>query len=74
MAHLAAALSAVMHAPVADLTGIDGEYDIKLQWTTDDLQSAVFPALEEQLGLKLEARKVPTEVIVIDSAQKPSDN
>ena len=74
MAHLAGALSGVLHAPVMDVTGIEGDYDIKLQWTPDELQSAVFPALEEQLGLKLEARKVPQEVIVIDSVQKPSVN
>ena len=74
MAHLASALSAVVHVPVLDATGIDGDYDIQLQWTPDELQSAVFPALEEQLGLKLEARKVPKEVIVIDSVQKPSRN
>ncbi len=74
MAHLASALSAVLHAPVADTTGIAGDFNIKLEWTPDDLQSAVFPALEEQLGLKLESRKVPVEVIVIDSAQKPAAN
>jgi uncharacterized protein (TIGR03435 family) len=32
------------------------------------------PALEEQLGLKLEGRKVPTEVMVIDSAEKATAN
>jgi uncharacterized protein (TIGR03435 family) len=40
----------------------------------DDLQSGVFATLEEQLGLKLEGRKVPAETIVIDSAGKPSEN
>ena len=74
MAHLASVLSGVLHAPVMDATGVEGAYDIKLQWTADELQSAVFPALEEQLGLKLEARKVPKEVIVIDSVQKPTMN
>ena len=74
MSHLASALSGVLHAPVMDATGIEGDFDIQLKWTPDELQSAVFPALEEQLGLKLEARKVPKEVIVIDSVQKPSVN
>ena len=51
-----------------------GNFDFKLEWTPDELQSGVFAALEEQLGLKLEGRKVPTETIVIDSAAMPSEN
>jgi uncharacterized protein (TIGR03435 family) len=74
MEHLAAKLAGVLHAPVVDRTGIDGAFDFKLEWTPDELQSGVFAALEEQLGLKLEGRKVPTEVIVIDSVVKPSEN
>jgi len=74
MEHLAAKLAGVLHAPVADLTGIEGDFDFKLEWTPDELQTAVFPALEEELGLKLEGRKVPTEVLVIDSAEKASAN
>jgi uncharacterized protein (TIGR03435 family) len=35
---------------------------------------SIFTALQEQLGLRLEARKVPTEVLAIDSVQKPSEN
>jgi len=30
--------------------------------------------VQDQLGLKLEARQVPVEVIVIDRANRPSDN
>jgi uncharacterized protein (TIGR03435 family) len=74
MERLAAKLAGVLHAPVEDLTGIEGNFDFKLEWTPDELQSGVFAALEEQLGLKLEGRKVPTETIVIDSAAKPSEN
>jgi uncharacterized protein (TIGR03435 family) len=34
----------------------------------------LFTAFQEQLGLKLEATKAPTQVFVIDSAQRPSEN
>jgi len=74
MERLAAKLAGVLHAPVTDLTGIEGNFDFKLEWTPDELQTGVFAALEEQLGLKLEGRKVPTQVIVIDSVRKPAEN
>jgi uncharacterized protein (TIGR03435 family) len=35
---------------------------------------SLFTALEEQLGLKLDAKKVPTDVIVIDHVEQPSPN
>ncbi|HYA18278.1 MAG TPA: TIGR03435 family protein, partial [Bryobacteraceae bacterium] len=34
----------------------------------------LFSAIQEQLGLKLEATKAPAEVIVIDHVEKPSAN
>ena len=74
MACLAMHVSEVLHVPVADATGINGPFDFTLQWTPDDLQTGVGPALEEQLGLKLEGRKLPTEVIVIDRAGKATLN
>jgi bla regulator protein blaR1 len=40
----------------------------------DSALPAVAKALQEQLGLRLEAQKLPTRIIVIDHAEKPSEN
>ena len=40
-----------------------------------DVGPSIFTALEEQLGLKLEARKVPGEILVVDHCEKiPTGN
>jgi len=65
---------------VVDKTGLIGNYDIDLKWTPDDQQGTpdagptFFTALEEQLGLKLEAAKGPVDTLVIDHVEKPSEN
>jgi uncharacterized protein (TIGR03435 family) len=41
---------------------------------TADPLPGLFTAIQEQLGLKLDATKAPTKVMVIDSVQKPSAN
>jgi uncharacterized protein (TIGR03435 family) len=62
--------------PVSDETRLTGTYDVDLRWSTevapaDDLRS-IFTALQEQLGLKLERRRVTTDVVVVDHIERPS--
>jgi uncharacterized protein (TIGR03435 family) len=82
-------LSLQLHRPVIDKTGLKGTFDIHLTYagtsplsasltpggtTPADSGPTIFDAVQEQLGLKLESSKGPTEVLVIDSVQKPSEN
>jgi uncharacterized protein (TIGR03435 family) len=73
---LANALSAYLGAPVADQTGLQGSYDYKVRWVQSSPGASVDPAvlgksLEEQLGLRIEARPVTVEMINIVSVKLP---
>lgn len=78
---LAAALQGFVHDPVLDTTGLPGIFDLTLDFSVDESMSAdrtpgptIFEAVQWQLGLKLEPRKGPVEVVVIDHVEKPSGN
>jgi uncharacterized protein (TIGR03435 family) len=79
MATFASALSGKLGRSVLDRTGLKGVYDFLLTWTPDEEQAtdpglSLFTATQEQLGLKLESAKGPVEVLVIDHAERPSEN
>lgn len=65
-------LSARLGREVLDKTGLTGSYDFNLQWTSE--ASSIFPAIQEQLGLKLESQQGPVDILNIDHVEKPSEN
>ena len=63
-----------VRAPVSDETGLTGRYDVDLHWSnevapTDDRPS-IYQALQDQLGLKLERRRVMTDVFIVDRLER----
>jgi uncharacterized protein (TIGR03435 family) len=74
---LAQMLSTMADRPVVDKTGLKGLYDFTLEVessASNPMSSSVLTAVQEQLGLKLNPVNEPTEVLVIDHAEKPSAN
>jgi uncharacterized protein (TIGR03435 family) len=83
-------LGEFMDRPVVDGTGLKGNFEFKVEWESEpDSPSnsgpgmigrimhagpAMFTAIDEQLGLKLESTKGPVEVLVIDHVEQPSAN
>jgi uncharacterized protein (TIGR03435 family) len=77
---------ALLDRPVVDKTGLTGRYDFDLEWAPDETQFGgevpaasgdapsppFFTAINQQLGLKLEATRGPVEALVIDSVERPS--
>jgi uncharacterized protein (TIGR03435 family) len=84
-------MSNMLRAPVIDMTGLKGRYDLTLnvaQYAADlaaqgksldsvraDPEAFLSLILQEEFGLKLEAKKMPLGVVVIDHAEKsPVEN
>jgi len=65
---------------VVDQTGLDGSWQFSLEWTSfGDLETngglTLFAALQSQLGLQLENKKLPVPVVIIDSMERtPAEN
>lgn len=87
MQQLAANLSNHLGRFVVDRTGLTERFDFNLAWTPEQLPTVAPPpgvppvdpngpplvtALQEQLGLKVEAAKGPVDVLVIDSVEHPT--
>ena len=70
--------------PVVDATGLKGRYDSHIDMSRIaaanpndrmEYESALITSMEEQMGLKIEARKEEVDVLVIDHAEKtPTEN
>jgi uncharacterized protein (TIGR03435 family) len=81
-------LSDPLKSPVVDMTGLKGLYDFKLdivpyieggvrEGVDDsklDIPDILSQAIQDQLGLKLELRKVPIEILVVEHVERPSAN
>jgi uncharacterized protein (TIGR03435 family) len=76
----------MLDRPLVDQTGLTGRYDFTFSYTPNETAATspnatspnaapgIFTALPEQLGLKLEATKAPTQTLVIDHVAQPTPN
>lgn len=67
--------------PVVNETGLPGRYDFVLRWMPDAAAESensqvpgLFTAMQDQLGLKLEPRKGPVDVLAVEKVERPSAN
>ena len=83
MTEVVANIGRLAGRPVIDRTGLQGGYDFDLKWVPDDVSRAAprpidgppfAVALEEQLGLRLEATRAPLDVVIVESVERPSEN
>jgi len=81
---LANTLQSLVGRPVVDRTGLTGTFDIDLTWETEPVDrpaagglpqadvAAIFTALQEQLGLKLQSSRASFDVVVVDMLRRPT--
>ena len=79
ISQLIISLNRDLDRPVVDRTGLAGTFVFTLEWATDPLAGAdgrpsLFTAVQEQLGLRLEASTDAVDAIIVDSVEPPSPN
>jgi len=87
MSRLASVLSATQGRPVVDRTGLTEPYDVELVFAPDPIpgrggetpavpegRASLITAIQEQLGLKLQAGNQPEDVLVVDRVSHPDEN
>jgi uncharacterized protein (TIGR03435 family) len=76
------------HRPIEDHTRLTGTFEFDLEWTpvlpvpadappappVDPNGPPLFTALREQLGLKLEPAKNLIDIVVVDHAERPTED
>jgi uncharacterized protein (TIGR03435 family) len=85
MIGFANALAKFAGRPVVDKTGLPGNWDLEVEFAPDQVPNvngapaavnpdlpSLFTALQEQLGLKLEAQRGGVDILVIDSVERPT--
>jgi uncharacterized protein (TIGR03435 family) len=80
MAYVAETLTRLAGRLVVDHTGLEGLFDVKLQWTPETLRdsnptgASLADAVQDQLGLKLESSTGNVDVLVIDHVERPTED
>ena len=84
-AELGGVLARILGHPVADETGLKGVYEVKVEWTPDQTSPAtnadeqkeapepglsLLAALNDQLGLRLQPRKLPVDFVIVDHMER----
>jgi uncharacterized protein (TIGR03435 family) len=69
-------LSNTTERVVTDRTGLQGTYDVDIDWAADagSDKPSIFTAVQEKLGLKLEFERAPVDVVVIDHIEHPTED
>jgi uncharacterized protein (TIGR03435 family) len=88
MSEFTGPLAQVLRRPVVDETALTGAFDLDVIFAPEGLGGALvgpspaavadspslFTAIQDDLGLKLESRRGPVDVLVVDRVERPTEN